>query len=335
MTTTLHSLCLAMIDAESREQLESLAALADSFEEPSEEFAEKIAARGGDGDRAEALLLASRRLGVRALTDVCRPAIRRLLKRVDRRGPAAIRHAQTFLSSQECAQLARCLSMTTASADLLGRSSVLLRLERVARFGESTDFARFEEGPRPLAPSAAIDYFQGLMPKLRINRRSFTATHERKAFTLAGATSLSLLQRIKKILLKSLRTGEVGKAPDQIDRVLETAGVHPRNPQYADMLVRTNLMDAYQTGAQREFSAPEVADHFPVWRYLGIHDGRERPWHRKWFDKIFDRTVKFADVRGYGPENVCNCRCTFQGVYVDDWKALKRRGARVTPWRRA
>ncbi|HVR06915.1 MAG TPA: hypothetical protein VMW75_02610 [Thermoanaerobaculia bacterium] len=165
------------------------------------------------------------------------------------------------------------------------------------------------------------------MPTLNVDAEPFALGHEREAFTLAEATEQELLQKVQQVLQQRLETGRaIGAAPRQVDAILEEAGVHPKNPQYAELVVRTNLMDAYNTGIAGEMRAPDVALDFPVWRYLGVRDGRQGKDHEVHFGKYFANERDFREVRG---RRVFNCRCGPQPIYKSEWDRLEREGAQV------
>jgi hypothetical protein len=332
--TPLHGICESLLSAAfsendggrlsagTCEQMRRLADLSDCFDEDAGPAPDQVALPGHDGERAEQLLDASKRQGVRLLTDLARPAVRRLLRGASR--------GENLFNGSEIEALADQLAATTSSADLLGRSRVRLRLQRIHRFDEATDFSCFDESLAPMPPSEALSYFRRLVPTLGVRPRRFGQLHERRAFTMAEATGIGMLRRVKRIIERALETGDVGSGPAEIDRVLSAAGLHPSNPQYGEMVFRTNMMEAFRAGAQRAFSDPDVADAFPVWRYIGIQDGRERPAHRKHFEKFFDRSVPFVKVRGVRIGDAANCRCDMQPIYKDDWRSLRRKGAALT-----
>jgi hypothetical protein len=151
----------------------------------------------------------------------------------------------------------------------------------------------------------------------------------RRAFTLAVTTDETLLRKVQDVIADSMATGNAATTADVQD-ILDRAGVSPSNPQYAEMVTRTNTMDAYNQGQDEERQDPDVIEAFPVWRYDGIEDGREGDDHRPKFGKYYPATASFAEVRGDRP---FNCRCTATPIYIDDWRKLQKAGARVeTSW---
>ena len=108
------------------------------------------------------------------------------------------------------------------------------------------------------------------------------------------------------------------------------------------MVFRTNLMEAYRAGEQEERNKPEVQETFPVWKYLGIDDGREGDDHRPHFDQYYPSNVPFEKIRNMyvvrggrvvtdptGKGRPYNCRCVAQEISKYRWGKLKQAGARI------
>jgi len=210
---------------------------------------------------------------------------------------------------------------------------------------QPTDFTCFDEaaGIRPLPPAQALAYFRGLVPSLDVTPGRFGPRLERQAFTLAEATEQTLLEEIQQVIADRLESGRgIKAAPRNIDEILEEAGIHPRNPQYAEQVFRTNLLDSYNTGAQREMEG--MAEYFPAWRYAGIEDGREGEDHKPWFGKVFSAEVPFTAVRDWyivrrgepvhvrGKSRPYNCRCSFIPIDKNELAELKRQGVTLERW---
>jgi hypothetical protein len=289
----------------------------------------EVALAGADGRQAADLLRASKREGTERLTRLCQAAVKRLL----RVGPEAVRSADGLFSDGELADLAWQLSATLATGTLLGRARVRLRQRKVEAgtrlFAEHpTPFAETFAEPTaivPLPPEEALTYFRSLVPELGRDPR-LTERLERQAFTLAVQTDEVVLNKVKAVLERGLVTG-AGSAAD-IDAILDAAGVGPRRNGYSEMVWRTNLMDSYVQGSQRELMQPDVQEIMPVWRYLGVRDGREGDDHRPHFDLYFPSSVPFTRVRG---RRAFNCRCAQAPVAAFEWAELQARGVRLAP----
>ena len=131
---------------------------------------------------------------------------------------------------------------------------------------------------------------------------------------------------MKNIILDQLEAGRRPTAVADIQDELDAAGITPRNPQYAEMVYRTNMNDSYMQGFSAEMADPGVQRTFPVWQYLGIRDGRQGEDHEPHFDRYYHASQPFAEVRG---PRVFNCRCSAAPVTKFEWADLQARGARA------
>lgn len=198
----------------------------------------------------------------------------------------------------------------------------------------------FDIFPEPIPfqpPAEAVSYFNRLIPSIGTDPYRYGALLERHAFTLAAAADMALLDKVKQAITKKVQgaigsriagdpSAPLGTATADVQDILDAAGVSSANPQYAEMLVRSNLMDAYNHGQMAEMARPEMREKFPVWRYEGIRDGRQGKDHEPKFDKYYPSTAIFADVRG---PRVWNCRCCATPLFHTEWAELQASGARV------
>lgn len=291
---------------------------------------DEVALAGKDGAQAAKLLGKAKDAGVKTLYWLTRRAVQRLLEHPD---PQAAKH---LFDDSELIALADQLAATNATANLLGRARIREKADHAGKVEFADDsFVAFVEPPPPLPPTQAINYFQGLVPTIGVDPQRFGPLLRREAFTLAGQTDTAILDRVKSTILDSLQTGKgTGVTPD-VESILTQAGVSPANPQYSEMVVRTNLMDSFNVGAQQELQTSDMQDAFPVWCYLGIEDGRQRPAHQVQFNKYFPNTASFAEIRDAvkGEFDGYNCRCSFRAIDKYEWAKLQAAGAQVeTSW---
>ena len=296
-----------------------------------------VALAGKDGQRVEKLLTTSQQQGVKVLARIAREAVTRLAGR----GIKAMASDQLF-TAEEQQQLADSLAATNATANLLGRSRIREQQRKVyekyqpARLSELPAVVRLfddtaPDAPpiKPLPPEKALEYFQNLSPSLDLEPERFGSLMKREAFTLAVRTDTVILDKVKAAIKNRLATGETATllpTHAEIESILDAVGVTPANPQYSEMVYRTNMMDSYTVGAMEEMRDPDVASTFPVWRYLGIRDGRQGEDHEPHFDQYFPNEASFQEVRG---DRVFNCRCNPQPINKFLWARLKRGGARI------
>lgn len=269
--------------------------------------------------------------GQQTLYAITKPALTRLLNA----GLSLALSTQHIYNSQELAKLTKSTASVVSTGNLLGHSDVRQKQEKIEQSGPNgTDvFADIEPPIFTYDPAAlpilqpfdAIEYFKNLVPRMGVDPIHWMPLMNRTAFTLAAATEQTVVEKVQKILLDRLRSGDdIGTGPSEIEQILNEVGVTPRNPQYAEMVQRTNLMDAYTTGYQIEMEHPEVKEFFPAWKYLGIKDGRQGKDHEIRFGNYYPNSLAFALVRG---PRVFNCRCCPNAIDKYKWKDLVNSGA--------
>lgn len=275
---------------------------------------DEVALAGPDGNRAAALLSAAKDHGTALLSDLTGRAVARLLTNGGSRGAIS---APVLFDDAELAQLAGSLANTIATADLLGRARVhgwrQVAEKRVKKFSESDDpFASFADPIPPAPPRLAVDYFRRLVPTLGLDPHRYGPLLDRHAFTLAVAADQVILEKVKEAIAARLEgRAEPGTATNEVQEILDAAGVSPKNPAYSEMVYRTNMMDAYNQGATAELQSPEMQEFFPVWKYEGILDSRTGDDHRPKIGRYYPVSAAFAEVRG---PRVFSCRCSFTPV---------------------
>lgn len=306
----------------------------------------EVAIAGPDGARAANLLATAKARGTDVLTTITEKAVRRLLSLAQ---AGTIPAVPVLFDDDELKELQAAFQATIATADLLGRSRVrqfMARKEKRGEAGAPEKFAEPREFPDDPSddpfhifpdsvpfqrPEEAVDYFRTLVPRLGTDPYRYGALLERHAFTLAVAVDQTMLEKVKKIVadrLEGQAGAPFGTAVADIQDVLDAAGVSPANPQTAEMIFRTNMLDAMNNGQMSELQA--MPESFPVWRYDGIRDGRQGEDHEPKFDKYYPVSAAFHDVRG---PRIFNCRCCPTGIYRTDWADLQAKGARLeTSW---
>jgi hypothetical protein len=294
-----------------------------------------------DAEIAERLLRATEEAGKKVLEDITRSATTRLLKN---KYPLKQRK---FYSQEELTKLAEALASALSPAELLGRTRTIKRWEAAKKtkddpekFSESepTDWSSFDENDpgrkvQPMPPERALNYFRAIAPKLNdLTIKLFGEQIRRAAFKLAATTNQTALDRTHTAIRQRLETGQgISTAPGEIDEILASVGVTPRNPQYSEMLLRTNMMESYNQGAMDQMRDPEIMEDVPVWEYLGIKDGRQRPSHEVHFNKYYPNTIDFAEVRDHvdGTYSAFNCRCVANPITKWTWAKLQAKGASI------
>lgn len=278
-----------------------------------------MALAGSDGAQLAKLLGQSKSYGVKIMAQVVGDAIRRW------KGTGHI------LLPPDQRKIGLAIAAVNSTADLLGRFRVRELAERAQAYGDNqrpqdAPFAAFADSlPGVLStPEAAVAFFMSRRPELGIDPHRYGELQRRQAFTLAASTNLLLTQKLQKVIGDAFRANKsTSDAQRQIKEALEAAGVNPKNPQYSEMLFRTNVMDSYQQGAYDEGRHEDNKDTFPVWQYLGIDDERTGEDHRPKFDRYYPRAAAFSEVRG---KRVYNCRCSLKWIDKFEWSKLQETG---------
>lgn len=285
----------------------------------------EVALAGRDGKALARLIRTAKARGVAVMNDVVRTAVRKFSG-----------HGKVLGPGDEH-RIAEALAAVNSTAELSGRARVRELADRSNSLGE---LARFADDPEPLAaidasalstPEEAMSYFGSLYPTLGIDPRRYAGEQRRRAFTLAQSCNATLTARIAALIASALRRNVgVADAAAQIADALDASGATSANPQYAEMVFRTNAMDSFQTGMYEEGRSPDVRDVFPCWMYIGIDDHRAGADHRPNFDKLYPSRATFADVRGPRP---FNCRCSMRWVDHHERDQLLTAGRHVeTHW---
>jgi len=327
------------IDDGTPEQLAKLLQAASDFEMEREEpytFAEpagRYIASTGTGKRADdrdaihSLLCEAMSTGAKRLCDYVRRGLTTI--GIDR----AIRSGVLFTEKDRQA-LQDDLASAIATADLMGRARVRMKAEQVYKrhaqyFDERKATDQAPKNLGMLTPMEAYDYFTKLTPTLNVHPDRFGEMMERRAFTLAVATEKTLLEEVQRIIADAMSEGTPGGAVTIRQLLIETKTA-PNNPQYAEAVYRTNIMDAAAVGHDREMNTPDMRETFPVFEYSAITgDGRGRPWHVAKNGLLYPSGFLFTNVRGTEPNDVINCRC--QPIAIDKFELADRlaRGEKI------
>lgn len=280
----------------------------------------KIAIAGEDGQAAMHLAKAAMDDGRAVLESITRDALTRKLKG----------HTGPLFNADETELLAEAIASTTATAELLGRYRIRERLEKKDTVRRFHAFDPGDGGPprvNPIPPAQALDYFRHLMPSLA-NFPGFDERHRRNSFTLAANTGDVILRQIQTAIEKAIGEGRNGA--NDVQDLLDAAGVSSRNPAYSDLIWRTNAMDSFNVGHDEERQAPDVIDEFPVWEYLIVDDDQTGEDHRPKGGKYYPARASFAEVRGNRP---FFCRCSQRAIDRGEWARLQKAGAVLeTKW---
>lgn len=190
-----------------------------------------------------------------------------------------------------------------------------------------------------LEPVDAVAYLKRKGFAIGWDWHSVDAETHARAFTVARAASIDVLNDIRTALVDNLRRGgTVNDFIRDLQPVLEAKGWWGRKtiinqageeqevtlgtPRRLRTIYQTNMQAAYMAGRYK--AALEVTETHPYWMYIATMDERTRPshadMHRKvfrWDDPIWEYIL---------PPNGYNCRCRFIAIRAAD---VERRGLKV------
>ncbi len=130
-----------------------------------------------------------------------------------------------------------------------------------------------------------------------------------KAFTIAGATKLALLQDLRGAVDKAVADGEsIGQFRNRFDGIIKEHGWEFRG-NYAwrtRVIYDTNLRTAHMAGKWEQIQRGKATR--PYLQYRTASDKRVRPEHAQWDDLILPVDDPFWDT--HYPPNGWGCRCT-------------------------
>ena len=155
----------------------------------------------------------------------------------------------------------------------------------------------------------AIDHFKS---KLNLSTPYWDAidgqTHA-KAFTVAGATKLDLLSDLRQAAEDAITNGTtITEFRKQFDKAVAKHGwsYNGKRGWRTRVIYDTNLRTAHAAGAWQQ--AQETNDSRPYLQYMTAGDGRVRPQHAAWDEKVFPIDSPWWNT--HYPPNGWGCRCT-------------------------
>lgn len=190
-----------------------------------------------------------------------------------------------------------------------------------------------------LQPKDALDYFESkgyVLPKnLSDNWQTVWQEAHAKAFTVARATQMDVLQDIRGMVQKSL---DEGLTFDEFKKELTpkliskgwwgtTTDEHGQTVQLGSVrrlqtIYDTNMRTSYMSGRYKSMYGN--AENRPYWQYNAMNDSRTRPAHRALDGKVFRYDDPFWNT--HFPPNGWHCRCNVDALKDSD---LNDKGLKV------
>lgn len=147
-----------------------------------------------------------------------------------------------------------------------------------------------------------------------------------KAFTVAGATKLALLQDLRAAVAAALEQGEsIGQFRKRFDQIVQEHGWDYKGQRgwRTRVIYDTNLRAAHMAGKWEQFQRTKKTR--PYAKYVTAGDSHVRPEHRKWDGLILHKDDPFW--RTHWPPNDYGCRCDMVDLSERD---LIRKGLTVS-----
>lgn len=217
--------------------------------------------------------------------------------------------------------LKKLLADTMLKANIMGRADIRKEYKAVS-----------SEAPAKMAEDYVPDEaLNALAIKAGMSKEEFdalVAEEKAQAFTVAGLEKTQIETDMKQLLIQSIKSGDDFNA---FKFRLSEAFIKYSMPVYggvgeagdsildyhAEVVFRTNVMDAYNQGRKESLLDPAVKEVFPAWQYSAVMDGRTRPSHA-----AMDGQVFMADDPIWGritPPCGYNCRCVLIPVNKYDF----------------
>lgn len=178
-----------------------------------------------------------------------------------------------------------------------------------------------------LPPEKAIEYFRAKGYAITWNWHDQWQQAQARAFTVAKAMRLDILETIRSEVDRALTDGTtLADFQRNLTPRLQSLGwwgkqiivdgegnaqvAHLGSPRRLETIFRTNLQTAYMAGRYREMM--ENVRYRPWWQYVAIMDGHTRPSHAALNGRVF----RYDDPiwRYYYPPNGFNCRCRVRAL---------------------
>lgn len=213
-----------------------------------------------------------------------------------------------------------------ALAELLGRSEVMDELGDASFADPTVGTVTFKE---------AQDF---LRQKVSLPSKVWTDTlhhaHDR-AFVVAGADSVSLVEDIRAALDRAINAGGGLEAfRNEFDEIIERTGWQYNGGRNwrTRVIYETNLRTAHQAGRLKQMRDPDVVKLRPYWRYIHA-ETREpkapRHEHLAWDGMVFLNDDPIWDV--IFPPNGWRCSCGVGTVSAAGLKRLGKSGPDTPP----
>lgn len=186
-----------------------------------------------------------------------------------------------------------------------------------------------------LPPEKVIEYFRSKGYAISFDWHEMLKDAHAKAFTVAKATRLDILQDIRSALDKAIAEGRTFEQfRKELEPLLKAKGWWGKkevldettgelrlaqlgSPYRLRTIYQVNLQTAYMAGRYQSMMA-NVKER-PYWMYVAVLDSRTRPAHRALHGKVFRYDDPFW--RHFYPPNGWRCRCRVRALTAAEVEA--------------
>lgn len=218
------------------------------------------------------------------------------------------------------------LSQAMELAALAGREAVFVE----------ADGPSFAEEARPIRQEfrEQIDFLTQKRPKpTRVWTDAMQGDHDR-AFVVAGATDMAMLEEFHAAVIQAARTYDIGVFGQEFDRIVAKYGWSyngGRNWRIRTIF-ETNIRTSYMAGRLRQMRDPDLVKQRPYWQYLHA-DTRvplnPRPQHVAWDGLVLMWNDPWWNI--YFPPNDWKCSCGARTLSQGDLMRLGKTGPDPSP----
>lgn len=181
-----------------------------------------------------------------------------------------------------------------------------------------------------LPPEEAIAYFKSKGFAFTWDWHEMWQEAHARAFTVAKAMRMDVLQDIRDAVQKALDEGTTfAQFKKELTPLLQAKGwwgkklvgdteggkeVQLGSPRRLKTIYQVNLQTAYMAGRYKE--QMENMDDRPYWQYVAVLDAVTRPGHRRLHGKVFRADDPFWG--SFYPPNGWNCRCRVRALSAEE-----------------
>lgn len=189
-----------------------------------------------------------------------------------------------------------------------------------------------------MPPADAVNYIKSKGIRLTWSWAEMLDEANARAFTVAKAARMDILQVIRKGVIDATQNGKtLRQFSEELTPLLQQKGwwgkqvivdsagdaevVQLGSPRRLQTIYQTNLQSAYMAGRAQ---AQQAADAFPYLQYVAVMDNATRPSHAALNGQVFRKDDPIWD--SITPPNGFNCRCRTRALSKGQ---LEREGLQV------